>query len=1470
MDTKSSTISEFCFYFQKKNGQNLSLTFRKHCMTLFDSLFKTLIKSFSADAKECFSRFESNSKPFVNSEEKIDEILESIFVDFPESNFNYQKIIEALTSFASTDPVSILSNMCDRFINELNRTDDEASEILTIHFNSDIVSNFYFFHFVHHLNLTILTDLIKILFIHFPNKQLIQKVVTCGYKICASSISDFTNNLNDSYFNPLHTIFSQNSMGNYSSKKINYFRSKNHSINRLSKLKFQLIKSWSIIFHHISKISMDVISFSLEQYSDYVSSGYIFTLVSKVYADPPFIELLLYTLQNCQKRNQIKSEMLTSLTSLFLIVKDISEKVLVDFFTVAWSLQNHPNLKEEAIELICVLFNRLPKFQSKAIQFYNSKIYLHADDDKKVKRSAKAFLYQIRGDVSKLNIEDENPQFFNSTGNPPNDSFAVIFIKTFFERSNFNVCIHLFGQILAHLASIDILAFERIIVPNFAKLDFLSPRFASMAVALNIMNSTDFLKDNLCKSTEAKINEINSYFKQKIIDSFAQLNQFTEDKYMVLTRKVLKNSKKIDNADQIIIEFISNNCLLRFRQSCKKPKVDYIDGSNEKNISLQENEIQIQTESQSQNETKNNENQNQNELEQETKSKSKNKKSNKRTNKFRIFNRYNNKNKNKENENQNENENEIKDQLTNEEQSTIETEESSKLNDNNNDASNFSSIADLIRVIPCITDLEILKKTDIVIIIIRFMCHYDKEVSNAANEVYSDFMKIEGAVEVIVNQILSHLMTFTDEVTAYCLYLLFKIIKMLTNKNINDEDLNIDRKKSKTLKISVTDNFYHSIEIHTFCSLVYDSPFCRSIAFNILKHLSLMNVGFLYKIFQGNSAFLNESFNKSVFLLKDPFNLSHANPIIGKVDIENVCCSRFNELWLFYLSSAINLLMGSEKEMTIFITNCGEIIHDIFFAEITNFTRIAASIIYINSLYYESNLKVKENKESKIFNISSIIDFDSELNIKESQKIKIVDFGSILGLINSNNIEKKKKFIRVCSLLNWRIMQRILPELLSVENELYSYVAQSFVFLIRNSFSLDGIITSIFPVLVKFLKLLQNYFQFLDINSTREIVWDETHLNLLKKYHDICINYCILTTLIFESKQLQIKENILPLIYRQVQLKFLFHWSQLPTDSEPEINRIQNFSVNTLVLIINSGPVFIEGFLFESNFFDLMVRCEMNGNQVLYNLLNNQISILLGQFVKNSLIRTKEENQLFLKPIFYAIDNCNDSDELENHVGSLILLSILLKKDKYKSYIIILSKIESLFSNFIGLKNENDRKNKSKTEKYLKLNILKHFEFATEQIIESGLNILLECKDNINLFKSIVESIQPLFTKIHILPTKRIIIQGVPSKYQIFTCVSFFNLMFKISESLDEYKFESFSLLWYEILRTSDNNSIVLILLFENPNSEMKALLFSNLLDKNPAMITDFLSKRCTFAYWYFMKTQNINHYHQLHGLFLF
>ncbi|OHT00499.1 hypothetical protein TRFO_32767 [Tritrichomonas foetus] len=1292
--------------------------------TLFDALSASLLDSFSPDVDYQFSLFESwisgnkhNNFPNYSTktnESYLNDAIQLFLKDFPHNHFKYSNIISTLASFASSNPILIISNICNKFMNELNRTQSHQPEILSINSISFQPSYFHHFLFLHYLNLIVLTDLIKTLFIQYPNRQPIPKIVKCGYTLC------ITNN------------------------------------HQLSQLHFELIKTWSEIFHYVSKISLEEISLSLEQYSsDYISNSYIFTLVSQVYANQAFIDTLLYSLKYCRRHKLITSEMLTAIASIFSLV-DCSEDVLNEFFTIAWSVKGLIDVKEGAIDLICVLFNKLPQQQKKSTQFYMNKVYKHSEDETKVERSAKAFLRQIRGDISNYKSEND-PHFFNCCGSQTTDSFSSIFMKIFFTKANFNICSSIFCDILAHLVSVEFSAFEKILLPSFLKLDIFSSKFVSFLDALKLINSKSFYENSFCKVTKKQIESINEMARPAVIDSLEKIKKYTENSFMQVTNEVLDLQPIIDESDHSISDFLSINNFLTF-DPISKP-------------------------------------------------------------------------------------------LLSRDPSTNSSDNSNSLNNQNgqiieeNDLI-MKAIPSLLKVIPYVIDREILENTDIPFLLIKFMCHSDFQISATSNHVYSKMILVPRNIEIFVQKIFDNFFCSVEEVTSQCLHLLYSIIR-----------------SENTPKSLIS-----SIETYSFCMLVNDSPYCRGNALKILRHISATGLGSIYSIIRENSHTIVEAVNRSILVINVPSKPSTIKPPIGFIDWERACCSRYNDLWLIFIAEISNIFI--EKNMNDFLLKCRQIFYLLKEKKFSDFTLSAIFLLYLDSYALETlKLNTKDfNTNSNSHNIKFVENHNNnsdESNFGASALVKII--------FSMDDVGIHKNLITAYRYVNWRVIPLTISLFLSSPHYLIADIASALSFIIQNPCNFNNIISSIFRKFMEFLSTLQSHFIQLNINSAREIIWDEERISILRQHQDLCVNYCILISAAFNNIQEQISEDDCPLSYRQVLVQFLIHWAQLP----PEFEKIQAYAINALIPIIHAGTVFADGYSFELPILEMMLQCQLSGYPVLDTLLLFHLDILLDVYVKNCLIRNKREAQPFFDAILAVIDYCNDASVLQAHLGYLILLALLIGiryEEQNITYetkepsIIILTKVASLFIDTVHdhiikynqgngqiISESND--DSETRDNFSPKSIVNRFRFAAEQVIEAGFDILHVCT-KITLAKSIVQVLTPFFQKIRLLPTHNFIVQGVPSKYRKFTVASFFDSMFEVSSTLNEEICDVFANFWYTLLQSRDNSVVVLLFLFENGSNEIKERTFGQILEREPALISKYLSKRCTFAYWYFMRTQ--------------
>ena len=1230
--------------------------------SLFETLLTSLVESLLPDSDTIFNEFVFQISSNLL---KADDILEKCFKKFPNSNIKYKKMIETITSFAASNPISILSNSCEKFKYELNRSPDQPPSIITISSISYRSSSFHHFQFVKYLNLIFLTDMIKSFFIQFPNRQIIPIIVKSGYDLCT---------LNSKFKN----------------------------------IKIGLIRIWSEIFQCVSTISLQEISISLEQYSDYISDGNIFTLVSKVKANSSFIDSILFFLKQCRRHKTITPEMLYTASSLISIT-ECSEDVLIDFFTIAWGIKQMKELKCGSIDLICVLFNKIPQLQKKALNFFNHKIFEDISKDNKVESSLKAFLHQLKRDLLK--------KFDNISSNYSNitisDSSPSLFMRTFFTKSNFAICPDLFAEVLAHIAYIDFLSFQSLVLPLFLKLDIFDPKYVCLIKAIILINSDSFYLNSNFGDIKSQLANINDMVLPSVLSSLDKVKKYANDEYLILPDEIEFLHYTIDEADGIVLNFLTNNNISNFDQYPKK---------HNKKL-----------------------------------------------------------------------------------QSYI----------------SFPSIQSLICILPFIIDEETFKESELPILILKFICHTDHSIHLAAHKVYETLTKNKNILSIFLEKFLYNIFFFKEEVIAECLYLIITALNLYPN--------------------DIPNSIYKSIELSAFCMLTKSFSYCRLNCLIILKYLSANGFGSIYNLIRKNYHVISEAVNRSLLIDKINLVLSSERPIIGFIDYEQACFSRFTDLWLIYFSQIMNVIINCSE------INClceiQAIIHSYIQIndEQTNFEVIDRNqylgytmlyLLYIDSFFLNNSLDIISNNPNQIY--------DDAL-----KQFTISTF-------KSNYLMKKKIFINAFKFSNWKVVTYIFPLLVHIlDNKLYPEMADALVFIMKNNENLDSIVSQIFRYINEFLSLLQSYFIQLGINSTREIIWNDNHIEILINNLQLCTNYCILISETFNNIHDQISEEEWPLSYRQVLVRFLVHWEQLPDSFE----KLKFYALNALIPIIHAGTVFTEGFSLDLSLLDLLLQYQMKGYSILDSLLLFHLDILLDEFVKNCIIQPKREARVFLNAILSAIESCNDVAILQTHVGALVMLALIKsynnenKEFMEKIYI----KIKELF---IHNNNIEERQDNFSIE-----NVAELFHFATEQIINSGFEILKFCKNLANA-KQVILILQPFFLKIRLLPTKSFIVQGVPAKFRKFTLISFFDSMYNVSSSLNDEIFSMFISLWYTLLQSSDNCNIVLLYLFESNDNLTKEKIFSQLLEKEPAIVSDYLSQRYTFSYWYFLHTQrHLTHY---------
>jgi hypothetical protein len=698
--------------------------------------------------------------------------------------------------------------------------------------------------------------------------------------------------------------------------------------------------------------------------------------------------------------------------------------------------------------------------------------------------------------------------------------------------------------------------------------------------------------------------------------------------------------------------------------------------------------------------------------------------------------------------------------------------------------------------------------------LIRLAAGKDQALSQAARNVYQVLTRDSREMQTIFISEATKMLSgsMSPELAAHCLSMLVDAFQ--TNRAGN-----------------LAPATYADMEISIFPSLLSDFALCRLLALRILKYLHALGNGICFRLLHENRESLSEVVNRMIVIMNVPDRPSMLSLPIGSLDFEQTCCSRYSGLWLIFLAELLNLMI-ERSELEFLAKLRGSIgtsmlnVEDLLESKaIAEFNVTSMFLLYLDSFAIEMQPTPKRPQGGR-FGGGSVVDY----------------------VLNSRSQLAKKLMLRAFCYLNWRLIPSIVPLILAVDPEFYPEGAKTLSFIVQNSAIFAPIIGAIFRHFVEFLALLQSYFIHLQINSTREMKWDERHTGLLKQYEDLCVTFCVLVSSAFNNIHGQIPEDDWPVSARQILVQFLLHWAALP----PGLEKIKAYAIHALIPIVRAGPVFTSGFAFEMSMLDMMLGCQLEGYSVLDSLLMFHVDVLLDVYVKNALMRGHREALLFLDAIQSALSYCEDANVIQARIGFLMIVALYFSNDKPSFSTAILGKIATLFPGYVKV----DPKTATNGTELCNC-VLNYFQFAHEQFIEAGIEILRSSSKS-HVSESIVTLLAPVFQRVRLLPTQDYILPVTSSKFRRYDLMSFLNSLFVFSSQFNVESHEIFSRLWCELLKSSDNTALVLECVFEHEDTDHKARIFSDFLEHIPGRIVKYLAKRCSFAYWYFLRTDKI------------
>ncbi|EAY06370.1 hypothetical protein TVAG_151770 [Trichomonas vaginalis G3] len=650
-------------------------------------------------------------------------------------------------------------------------------------------------------------------------------------------------------------------------------------------------------------------------------------------------------------------------------------------------------------------------------------------------------------------------------------------------------------------------------------------------------------------------------------------------------------------------------------------------------------------------------------------------------------------------------------------------------------------------------------------------------------------------VEVCINIIKD---SINQEITKNAIDILYVIV------NIHEID------SETALKINIT----------TFILLQSKLRNVRAVCLAIMHKLSFMHTDSFFNDFIASDQLIQNEVATNIGTSIIPDSPSHTTPIEDAPTWQSVARSSYSTLWNYYYSVLMSLFIEAHPALLPLIRE-----------QLMPISKVALS---------------DKASSNPILFLSAMLDTFANLYDPQTNPIieEAIDYAKMI--ISSKNQTHILHLIQTLPYLNYRVIPSIVRHLINLDSQYYSQLTRALSMIIKMPTVFLNCITFIFESYVEFLSLLQSYLFKNNLNSQRDIKWDQKILDNVKVNEDICIDYCIIVATFFNNIQTQIDEEQWALSNRQCMVKILIQWINIPGD----FTRLHNYSINALIPLIAFGTIFTDGFAFEPSMLDRFITVQQEGYPVIDSLLMFHVDILMKEFISQVFLRPHAIAQIFITAILNSMENCNDPKILKNQIGSMILFAQeLASTDNFESAIVVLSQLGNLFVS---------EKSSLVIQEAKSIDfVFSVFEFATEQIILFGMSVMLEMiHQNMNT-KHMVELIQPWFAKIRILPTNAVI-SNIPKNFRCYTVLSFFQELSDITMLLDEEQSIYISNLWVEVMKETDNSKVTLAVIYATEDIKVKTKIFTLLCDPMAGIVAKFLAKRCRFSFWYYQSTQDL------------
>lgn len=761
--------------------------------------------------------------------------------------------------------------------------------------------------------------------------------------------------------------------------------------------------------------------------------------------------------------------------------------------------------------------------------------------------------------------------------------------------------------------------------------------------------------------------------------------------------------------------------------------------------------------------------------------------------------------------------------------------------------SNFNVVGRLLPAVRCVLSNSEICDKNIMALMVKLSYHYRSAVSVSAYDICKSIFgtredSLEQYIEILRNELIKDI---CPEASLTCISLLNEV---LDNFSTDMEGI-------------ITDELLRNIECILLLTLASIYPDTRHMCFLALVKINkqLGNNGLIHYI----SPYIHDMEKKvKVKLLLNVNSLTPAPISIpeDKIDFETAQLSHYYEVWIFFLAEIMDVLIGSNytplfneiekmREETIEIVfNSDSKGRNRTPSDIGLFTIILSSMYYMPRLdqtEYANNLyePFSDKKDSrKLYR-------DTITRLFKSDNDMLIEMG--ITLLQHTHITLYPIIFDI--LINFQQSLTQTNEVSLQSATIMSQATATLSIMVKNPELDKSFFKQCYPKITHFLTNLQFLFVQMNLNSPRIIQWDNESESRVTRNQAFVKSYCSVISTCFSRLPKSFHDDEWLLSARENVFRQLLNWSMT---TSIYLENVRIYSSNALRCMIRVGSYFNDSLLFDEKTVSFFGTLEIVNGPVLSNLLKFHLDLLLNTFVMATYTQPRAIADAYIEAIIENITSGHE-DFLVQMGGPIILLALVSSvREDPRAWILIKKYIEATASTYNFDSEHIQELLQIQSQPLIEI-IPKAFTSMTESVFNSVF-ILLQIPNLHISAKDIIESVRPWMRVVRLLPKQNTIAQNVLPVFNYFTPYNFLVNLMEATEKIDDDQFRSIASLWTELQKSPDHKDLIPLFISDWENSVIKIKLFGILLGVDPLSVSQRLTNRCSFAY-YFHVTRCLN-----------